>query len=149
MAYLNKVMLIGNIGKDVEIKASSNGRKFASFSLATSKHWTDCNGKKMEQTTWHNVVAWGKLADTFERICVKKGTAIYVEGSLSNSSYERNGVKCTTTSVVVDTFQLLTPRDDNKNRQERSYNLQPEWIAPKQQADEIFDDENPDNELPF
>ena len=68
MAYLNKVMLIGNIGKDPEIRANPAGRKRVSFSLATSRRYRDNNGETKEQTDWHNIVGWGKIADIIEQL---------------------------------------------------------------------------------
>lgn len=113
MAYLNKVMLIGNLGKDPEIRVNPNGgRKRVSFSLATSRRYRDNNGEQKEDTQWHNIVGWGKVADIFEQLDIRKGTSLYVEGSLTNRSWtdQTSGQKRYTTEVALDTFQLLTPR---------------------------------------
>ena len=112
MAYLNKVMLIGNIGKDPVISAGATGRKRVSFSLATSRRYRDNNGEQKEQTDWHNIVGWGKVADIFEQLGVQKGTTLYVEGSLTNRSWtdQTTGQKRYATEVNMDTFQLLGPR---------------------------------------
>lgn len=113
MAYLNKVMLIGNIGKDPEIRVNPNGgRKRVSFSLATSRLYRDNNGEQKEQTDWHNIIGWGKLADFFEQLGVRKGTSLYVEGELTNRSWtdQTSGQKRYVTEINMDTFQLLTPR---------------------------------------
>ena len=113
MAYLNKVMLIGNIGKDPEVRMSqTGGRKRVSFSLATSRRYRDNNGEQKEQTDWHNIVGWGKIADIIESLGVRKGMALYVEGSLTNRSWtdQATGQKRYATEVNMDTFQLLTPR---------------------------------------
>ncbi|WP_298769105.1 single-stranded DNA-binding protein [uncultured Fibrobacter sp.] len=119
MAYLNKVMLIGNIGKDPVISASATGRKRVSFSLATSRRYRDNNGEQKEQTDWHNIVGWGKIADTMESLGVHKGMTLYVEGSLTNRSWtdQTTGQKRYSTEVNLDTFQLLTPRGQNGNFQ--------------------------------
>ena len=113
MAYLNKVMLIGNIGKDPEIRMSqTSGRKCATFSLATSKRYRDNNGEQKEQTTWHNIVAWGKAADTIEQLRLTKGTALYVEGEITNRSWtDQNGAKRYVTEINIYTFQILTQRN--------------------------------------
>lgn len=113
MAYLNKVMLIGNIGKDPEIRISqSTGRKCVSFSLATSRRYRDNNGEQKEITTWHNVVAWGKTADIVEQLGIAKGTSLYIEGELTNRSWtDQNGQKRYVTEVNMVTFQILTPRN--------------------------------------
>lgn len=113
MAYLNKVMLIGNIGKDPEVRVNPNGgRKRVSFSLATSKRYRDNNGEQKEQTEWHTVVGWGKLAEIVEQLGIRKGMSLYVEGELINRSWtdQASGQKRYTTEVALDTFQLLTPR---------------------------------------
>lgn len=113
MAYLNKCMLIGNIGKDPEIRLSQNtGRKCVSFSVATSKRYRDSNGEQKEQTEWHNVVGWGKIAEIVEQLGIRKGTSVYVEGSLTNRSWtDQNGQKRYATEINMSTFQILTPRN--------------------------------------
>ena len=113
MAYLNKIMLIGNIGKDPEIRVNQQtGRKSVSFSLATSRRYRDANGEQKEDTQWHNIVGWGKVADVVEQLQIRKGTSLYVEGRLTNRSWtdQASGQKRYVTEVSLDTFQILTPR---------------------------------------
>lgn len=113
MAYLNKVMLIGNLGKDPEIRVNqASGKKVVSFSLATSHRYRDNNGEQKEDTQWHNIVGWGKVAEVFEQLGIRKGTSLYVEGRLTNRSWtdQASGQKRYVTEVLLDTFQLLTPR---------------------------------------
>lgn len=111
MAYLNKVMIIGNVGKDPVIRKGNN-RTTASFSVATSKRYRDANGEQKELTTWHNVVFFGKLAETIELLGVKKGASLFVEGELANRSFEdQNGNKRYVTEISGNSFQLLTPRN--------------------------------------
>lgn len=111
MAYLNKVMLIGNIGKDPAIVTGANGRKRVSFSLATSRRYRDNNGEQKEETHWHNIVAWGKTVDIIEQLGVKKGTTLYVEGVLTNRSWtDQNGQQKYSTEVNMESFQLLSSR---------------------------------------
>lgn len=115
MAYLNKVMLIGNLGKDPEIRVNQvTGKKVVKFSLATSKRYRDNNGEQKEQTEWHTVFGFGKLAEIVELLGVRKGMSLYVEGSLTNRSWtdQISGQKRYVTEVALDTFQLLTPRDN-------------------------------------
>ena len=113
MAYLNKVLLIGNIGKDPEIKTLQNGRKCVSFSLATSKRYRDNNGEQKEETQWHNIVIWGKTAETFENIGIGKGTQLYIEGEITNRSWtdQVTGQKRYTTEINVSSFQILSSRN--------------------------------------
>lgn len=113
MPYLNKVQLIGNLGKDPEIRVNPNGgRKIVSFSLATSRRYRDNNGEQKEDTQWHNIVGWGKIADVVEQLGIHKGTSLYVEGRLTNRSWtdQASGQKRYVTEVALDTFQILTPR---------------------------------------
>lgn len=111
MAYLNKCMLIGNVGKDPQISMTPSGKKRVSFSLATSHRYRDNNGEQKEQTEWHNVVGWGKTAEIVEQLGICKGTSLYVEGELTNRSWTDNlGQKRSITEVNISTFQLLTPR---------------------------------------
>lgn len=103
---VNKVMLIGNLGRDAETKFTPSGQARTTFSIATTRQWKDRQtGENKEQTDWHNIVAWGK-----ERVAeyLKKGKQIYVEGRLTTRSYENNEGKTTyITEVVVDDIVLL------------------------------------------
>ena len=106
-------MLIGNLGKDPEIRVNqASGKKVVSFSLATSRRYRDNNGEQKEDTQWHNIVGWGKVAEVVEQLGVRKGTSLYVEGRLTNRSWtdQASGQKRYVTEVALDTFQLLTPR---------------------------------------
>lgn len=135
MPYLNKVMLIGNIGKDPETKVTPSGRKRVSFSLATSRRYRDASGETREQTDWHNIVGWGKIADIIEQLGVHKGMTLYVEGTLTYRSWDDpSGQKRYATDVNMETFQLLTPRNNPnggyyQNQNQGNYNRQP---APQQ-----------------
>jgi len=113
MAYLNKVMLIGNLGKDPEFSMTTTGRKKVSFSLATSRRYRDASGEQKEITDWHNVVGWGKTADIFEQLNVRKGTSLFVEGSVSYRSWDdqNTGQKRYITEINIDVFQLLSKAD--------------------------------------
>lgn len=115
MAYLNKVLLIGNTGKDPEFAVTSTGRKRATFSLATTRRYRDANGEQKEQTDWHTIVAWGKTADIIESLGVHKGMPLFIEGTLSYRSWnDQNGQKRYATDVVIETFQLLGNRQMNQ-----------------------------------
>lgn len=148
MAYLNKVQLIGNLGKDPEVRVNqSSGRKVVSFSLATSRRYRDNNGEQKEDTQWHNIVGWGKIADIVEQLGIRKGTSLYVEGSLTNRSWtdKTSGQKRYTTEVALDTFQLLTPR--NNGTQGNSYGQQQRQAYQQPQESQGYGDE--DIDLPF
>jgi single-strand DNA-binding protein len=103
---LNKVQLIGNLGRDPELKYTSAGVAVATFSIATSDSWKDQEGNIQERTEWHNIVAWRKLAE----ICgewLKKGKRVYIEGKLQTRTYEKDGVKKYMTEIVADQLIML------------------------------------------
>lgn len=104
---LNKVMLIGNVGKDPEVNFTPTGVKVAQFRLATSETWKDKDGAVQEHTDWHTIIAWRGLADVVEKL-VRRGTRIYVEGKIQSRSFEdRDGVKRYVTEIVADNLLLL------------------------------------------
>ena len=108
MAYLNKVMAIGNVGKEPKIFHFPNGNMKASFSIATTKRYRDSNGEQKEQTTWIPCVAFGKTAEAVENY-VAKGTQVYVEGEFMVSNYtDANGQKKYSTEVKIETIQFLS-----------------------------------------
>ncbi len=148
MAYLNKVMLIGNIGKDPEVRVSqASGRKRVSFSLATSRRYRDANGEQKEETQWHNVVGWGKVADIFEQLGIRKGTSLYVEGRLATRSWtDQNGQKRYATEVNLETFQVLTPRNQQPNHYAPQQQAQPAQSDAQAYGSPSYDD---DDDLPF
>ena len=132
MAGLNKVMLIGNLGRDPEIRYSQQGMAVVNFSLATSEQWTDKNtGEKQERTEWHNIVSFGKQAEILEKY-LSKGSSVYIEGRLQTTSYEKDGQTHYPTKIVVSNFQFLGGRQDSQGgggyQQQGSYqqtNAQP------------------------
>lgn len=110
MAYLNKIMLIGNVGKNPEVRTFDGGNKVANFTLATTKHYTDRNGQAVNATTWHNVQVNGKIVEVVEKY-VQKGDPIYVEGELTARTYvDRNNVERVIYEVRASQIQLLRQR---------------------------------------
>lgn len=107
-AMRNKVQLIGHVGQDPEIKTFDGGRKVANITIATNDYYTNDKGEKIEQTEWHRVTAWGKLADIIEKY-VDKGKEIAVEGKLTHRSYDdKDGNKRYITEVVANDILLLS-----------------------------------------
>ena len=150
MAGVNKVILLGRLGKDPEIRAMETGRKVANFTLATSETYKDKNGEKVESTEWHNVVFWGPVADVIEKY-VKKGSQIYVEGKLRTRSYEKDNVKRYTTEILGDTITML---DGNKNSEGTTGNNASGYTAPsatKSVVEDRFEKASMDDsdDLPF
>jgi len=112
---VNKVILVGRLGKDPELRSIPSGTSVAKFSLATDDRFTDKAGEKQERTEWHNVVVWGKLAE----ICgqyLRKGRLVYVEGSIRTDSWDdkETGVKKYRTEIVANTMQMLEKKGDDE-----------------------------------
>lgn len=107
MGSLNKVQLIGNLGRDCEVRYTAGGIAVANFSIATTETWKDKNGARQEKTEWHHVVLWGKVAEALHEFLVK-GKQIYVEGRLRTREWEdKQGAKRHTTEVSADNIVLL------------------------------------------
>lgn len=111
---VNKVILIGNIGQDPELRYTSAGIAVATFTLATNESWKDQDGNTQERTQWHNLIAWRKLAE----ICgeyLKKGSRIYVEGRLQYRNYDdKNGIKRYVTEIIVDQMMMLDSKSSSQ-----------------------------------
>ena len=167
---LNKAMLIGNVGRDPEVRyldGSSGQAKVATFTVATTERYRDRNGETRENTEWHNIVAWRSTADVVERF-VKKGTQVYIEGRIRTRSWDdQNGNKRYTTEIIADNLQLLGKKAENPGAQPGGYQQpaqsyqQPGYAQPAQpsyqpqqqtfaqaQPQNIADD-MPDDDLPF
>jgi single-strand DNA-binding protein len=114
MAGVNKVILIGNLGKDPELKYFEGNIAKLSFSLATTEFYKDKNGNKTEQTEWHHIVLWRNLAENASKL-LKKGFQIYLEGKLQTRQWtDKDGQKRNITEIVGENFTLLQSRDANK-----------------------------------
>lgn len=108
MAYLNRCMFIGNVGRDPQIRTTGNGSKVASFSIAVSKRYRDNNGEQKEITNWVNCTAFGKLSDVVASL-VSRGSQVYVEGEYNVSNYtDSSGNKKSVTGINVVTLQVLS-----------------------------------------
>ena len=109
----NKVQLIGNLGQDPEVRTFENGRAMARFSLATRETYRDAEGKKVTETQWHNLVAWGGLAEIVEKY-LQKGSEIAIEGKLTHRSYEdKDGNKKFFTEIVLNDILMLRNKNTN------------------------------------
>lgn len=111
---LNKVMLIGNLGRDPEIRHTSTGSPVANFSIATNRRWKDRDGNRQEQTEWHNIVVFGRQAEIAGQY-LTRGRRIYLEGRLQTSSWDdkNTGEKKYRTEIICENFQMLGGRGDN------------------------------------
>lgn len=126
MASVNKVILVGHLGKEAEIRNIPSGSKKASFSLATTERVKDKNtGEYSDKTEWHNVVAWGSLADVIDRLNVSKGSFVYIEGKITQRSWDDpsgNGKKYIT-EIIAEKFQILSNKNNSTTKPEtQSYN---------------------------
>ena len=111
MASVNRVILIGNLGRDPELRYLQSGQAVTTFSVATNDRWTDRDGKPQERTEWHRVVVWGKQAENCANY-LAKGRSVYIEGRLQTREWEdKEGQKRQTTEVVAQTVQFLGSRD--------------------------------------
>jgi len=111
MASLNKVQLIGNLGKDPEVRYTQSGQSVATYSLATGETWKDQSGQKQERTEWHNIVAWGKLAELSQRF-LNKGRQVYIEGRIQSRDWtDQSGNKRRTTEIIATNIVLLGSRN--------------------------------------
>jgi len=145
---VNKVILIGNLGKDPEVRHLENGATVANFPIATSETYTDRNtGQRVENTDWHDIVVWRGLAEVVEKY-VKKGTKVYVEGKLKKRSWQdKEGNTRYTTEVVADELTILSSRNEQRPEgQQAPYSSQGTPEAPSK-VDDIINKEQDD--LPF
>ena len=107
---LNKIMLIGNLGRDPELNVTSDGTPVTRFSLAVSRNYKTSSGEKREETEWFNIVAWRQLAETCERY-LHKGSKVYIEGRVTQRKYtDKNGLERSTVDVIANDMEMLTPK---------------------------------------
>jgi len=114
---VNKIILVGHLGRDPEVRETQNGRKVANVTLATNHRWGNGDGEEQERTDWHRLTLWNRLA-TFAEEYAHKGDRVYVEGRLQYDSYERDGVTIPTAEVNVRELVLLTPRKEGAGMDE-------------------------------
>jgi len=124
MSSLNKVQLIGRLGKDPEVRHLDSGMTVSNFSIATSESYTNKQGEKVEQTEWHNIVAWGKLAEIIEK-WVTKGMLIYIEGKLKTRKWEKDGQTHYATEIFADSMQMLSKSEPKEQSQPAQQNSEP------------------------
>lgn len=153
---LNKVMLIGNVGADPDVRSTTSGTRVASLSLATSRSWNDSAGNKQEHTEWHKLVVWNtktsQLADIVEKY-VKKGDKLYIEGRIEYRKWtDREGTERWSTEINVRELTMLGSPNGNGSSEPRA--AKPETAAAKRNGGEDFEDfpgalADEDDDLPF
>lgn len=144
--YINKAIIFGNITRDPELRALPSGMNVCNFSVATNRVYKDRDGKKQEQTDFHNVVVFGRQADTVSQY-LKKGSSVYVEGRMQTRSWEQNGEKKYRTEVVADSVQF-GPRSSGSGGAPRKSEQVADEPASPAGIDYPKDDINPDD-IPF
>lgn len=148
MGSVNKVILVGNLGRDAELRYTPGGAAVASLRLATSESWSDKNtGQRQEHTEWHSVDLWGKRAEALQQY-LTKGLKIYVEGSLRTRQWEdRDGNKRYSTSIRADRIEFLDTRGESGGRRSdgevRSQSPVPEQGAPDGGGPDLTEDDIP------
>ncbi|MBL6875940.1 MAG: single-stranded DNA-binding protein [Chitinophagales bacterium] len=151
---INKVTLVGRLGKDPEVRHFDNNSSVCNFTIATSESYTDKEGQRVEQTEWHNLAIWRKgLVDVAEKY-LKKGHLLYVEGKLRTRSWDdKDGNKKYTTEVVVDSFKMLEKRESSSNNpgEGQNFSKAPEPISNQSASQDSSSAkvENESDDLPF
>lgn len=138
---VNKVIIVGNLGNDPEVRYSQSGAAITTISVATSESWKDKNGEQQERTEWHRVKFFGKLAEIAGEY-LKKGSQVYIEGSLRTEKYaDKSGVEKYSTDIIAKEMQMLGGKPQGEPRGNRGGG----GTSPPSRNDEPFDDEN----IPF
>src|SRR6476660_925171 len=152
MGSVNKVILVGNLGRDAELRYTPGGAAVATLNLATTEVWNDKGGQKQEKTEWHRVVLWGKSAESLNEYLVK-GKQIYVEGRLRTRSWDdKDGNKRYTTEIVADNFVMLG-RKEGEGSGESHNNYQQQnagkSVSANTEQPPVHDQIPIDDDLPF
>ncbi len=156
---VNKVILVGTLGKDPEVRYAQSGSALASVSIATNESWKDKNGEKQERTEWHRVKFFGRLAEIAGEY-LKKGSQVYIEGSLRTEKYtDKAGVEKYSTDIIAQEMQMLGGRPDGAARSEGSTERSPQRSSggsygdqgsrPARPAAPPMNDDFPDDDIPF
>ena len=146
---LNKVILIGRLGNDPEIRTTQSGQTLATFNVATNRRWRDRDGNRQEETEWHRIVCWGRQAEVAGQY-LNRGKLVSVEGRLQTRSWDdqQTGQKRFMTEIVCDNFQMLGSRGDNQGQP--GYGGQGRREQPQSAPqDQGFDASEQDDDIPF
>lgn len=144
MASVNKAIIIGNLGRDPELRTTPSGKSVTSFSMATTSRWKNQNGENQESTEWHNIVLWGRQAEVAKEY-LSKGSSVYIEGRIQTRSYQdKDGVQKYRTEIIGQAMQFLGSRGGGGGASS-------DYTPPSPpQGDEPPNDNNvEDDDLPF
>ena len=153
---VNKVILVGNVGKDPEVRHLESGASVAAFPLATTERYKDKNGSLQDQTEWHNIICWRNLADLAEKY-INKGSQIYIEGKIRTRNWtDQTGAKRYTTEIVADNIRLLGKREGSPAAENSNFTAAPAQPQQTQQAPQAqsspmsdFPSDESSDDLPF
>jgi single-strand DNA-binding protein len=141
---VNRVILVGNLGKDPEVRHLDGGSTIAKFPLATSESYKDrTTGERVKQTEWHNIVLWRGLAEVAEKY-LKKGNQVYIEGKLKTRSWDSDGVKKYITEVVADNMVMMSSKSSNDNNDSGN-----SYESSAASSDAMDNSSDPIDDLPF
>ena len=144
---LNKVILIGRLGRDPEVRYMPNGEAVCNFSVATSETWNDRNGQRVERTEWHNITMYRKLAEIAGQH-LKKGSQVYLEGKIQSRKYQsKDGIERTAYDIIVNEMKMLGGGNDGQQAQSAQNGEPPE--PPRRQAAPAAPAEDIDDDVPF
>jgi single-strand DNA-binding protein len=139
---INKVILIGNLGQDPEVKQAGNGNTMCRISVATSESWKDKDsGEIKEKTAWHRVVVYGKIGDVVGQYC-RKGSKVYIEAKLAYGKYDKDGVTHYTTDIVASNVQFLDSKKSDSNDTSKE-------VDGNTKHEPAFSDDSFDDDIPF
>ena len=140
---LNKVILIGRLGRDPEVRYMPNGEAVCNFSVATSETWNDRNGQRVERTEWHNITMYRKLAEIAGQY-LRKGSQVYLEGKIQSRKYtDKNGIERTAYDIIVNEMKMLGGGNDGQQAQAETP------TPPRRQATPAAPAEDIDDDVPF
>ncbi|HEX9916370.1 MAG TPA: single-stranded DNA-binding protein [candidate division Zixibacteria bacterium] len=133
MASVNRAILIGNLGRDPDLRYTPSGQPVAKFPIATSERWKDKDGQLQQRTDWHNIVAWGRQAEVCKEY-LKKGSPVYIEGRIQSRSYEdKDGNRKYITEIVANRMQMLGRKEEGPSEEE----IPPEPETEEAEGDDI------------
>lgn len=154
MSGINKVIIIGNLGRDPDLKYTQQGTAVTKFPVATTETWTDKNtNQRQEQTEWHKIVVFGKQAENCEKY-LSKGRQVYIEGKLKTSSYEKDGQTHYSTDIVASVVQFIGGRQEGNTPAAATHNQQPQGggyqqSGPPQQGNQRYRPGPGEDDIPF
>jgi single-strand DNA-binding protein len=147
MAGVNKVIVLGNLGADPELRSSPSGVTTCRLSIATSMNWTDKNsGEKKEKTEWHRVVFFGRSAEVIDQY-LKKGQQLYIEGRLQTSKYEKDGIERYSTDIIGESFNFINSSGSSSNNNQFANDINQDTNSSNKQDKPNEDDFEDD--IPF